>query len=104
MDGKIFSEEEIKKLMKPYSERFNLQMFCKQGTPVKGNDTTMYDCCFMDDLNVSVIISPDGNFRFERIVDLFKLSSQKMSPVDYPDHFERMYLRFRKTVERFGCD
>lgn len=96
-----FTEEYIKRVLEPYKNEFGLSLIMKCGNPnVMKEDE--YDCVFCDDLGVNIRVTTKGEFSFDKqIAYVYRLTSPKMSPIDYKDHFDRSYRRFRDTVMRF---
>ena len=92
------TESEINEFSKLYKEMYGWQLMARSGNKDRTDDT--YNYHFVDDANICIIINPNNKgFSFHKIVDgVFKLKSGEFTPLDYPDHFNKNYLRFRKIV------
>ena len=98
MDNKCMTEQEVESFAKPYKEKYGWQLMARSGNDSKSYDNYLYH--FVDDARVCIIINPENKgFSFSKIVDwIFRLASEEFTPLDYSDHFEKNYLRFRKIV------
>ena len=92
------TEREIDEFVKPYKENYGWQLRARSGNGNRTDDSYLYH--FVDDANICIIINPTNKgFSFNKTVDwVFKFKSDEFTPLDYPDHFEKNYLRFRKIV------
>ena len=94
------TEHEINKFIQPYEKEYGWSLVARSGNSSSGrtNDTYLYH--FVDDANICITINPvNKGFSFSKTVDfLFKLRSDEFTPLDYPNHFEKNYLRFRQIV------
>ena len=92
------TEHEINEFCHPYKEKYGWILFARSGNSNRIDKT--YSYVFIDDANICITINPTNKgFMFSKSVDfLFKLSSDEFTPLDYKDHFEKNYLRFRKIV------
>ena len=92
------TQAEVYTFVERYQNLYDWSLYSRSGNKNITDDTYLYH--FMDDLNISITINPNNKgFRFTKIVDnVFKLSSDEFTPLDYKDHFERNYLRFRNIV------
>ena len=92
------TEHEINKFVQPYKKEYGWSLVARSGNGNQIDDTYLYH--FVDDANICIIINPvNKGFAFRKTVDfLFKFQSDEFTPLDYPDHFEKNYLRFRKIV------
>lgn len=93
------SKKDIETILGKYVPDFRLVL--RQGNPSEKDKEYLY--VYTDDIGIYITIDPnDKSFSFSFIVDmLFKLSSENMSPIDYPNHFSKMYDKFRKNVIKF---
>lgn len=96
--------KEVDEFVKPYKDNYGWQLVARSGDGDRTDDSYKYH--FVDDLNMCIIINPNNKgFSFSKSVDfLFRLVSDEFSPLDYPNHFERNYLRFRKIVLEKGLE
>lgn len=94
----VMTEQEINKFVQPYKEEYGWSLISRSGNGNITDDAYLYH--FVDDANICIIINPvNKGFRFSKSVDiLFKLQSDEFTPLDYQDHFNKNYLRFRKIV------
>ena len=96
------SEKDLRAMMDKYIKMYNWMLFARCSTENSGvtEERDTYAYSFIDDLNINILIDPvSKSFEFTKIVDnAFKLESGEFSPIDYPDHFERFYMKFRKIV------
>lgn len=92
------TEQEVNEFIKPYKENYGWQLVARSGNGDRTDDSYRYH--FVDDANICIIINPNNKgFSFNKNVDwIFKLKSDEFTPLDYPNHFEKNYLRFRKIV------
>lgn len=92
------TEQEVEVFAKKYKEMYGWTLIARSGNGNETDDTYLYH--FVDDANVCIVINPvNKGFSFSKIVDfVFRLKSDEFTPLDYNDHFERNYLRFRKLV------
>lgn len=94
------SEKELMDCINPFKEKYDWSLIARSG-PAEGGDKYLY--IFIDDIGINIIVNPNNkNFRFEKIVDkIFFLKSPNMSPIDYENHFEKMYEKFRQSAKKF---
>lgn len=94
----IMTEKEVNEFVQPYKEQYGWSLYARSGNKDKTDDS--YNYLFVDDANICITINPTNKgFSFSKIVDfLFQLKSNEFTPLDYPNHFESNYLRFRKIV------
>ena len=93
----VMTQKEIDDFISIYRETYGVTLFAISGNKDITDDTYLYH--FVDDIGIAIIINPNTkSFKFSTSIDVFKLSSDDFSPLDYPDHFRRNYLRFRKLV------
>ena len=92
------TEKEILEFVEPYKDKYGWSLIARSGNGNQTDDT--YSYLFVDDANICITINPvNKGFSFSKRVDfLFSLKSDEFTPLDYQDHFERNYLRFRKIV------
>lgn len=92
------TEREIMDFVRPYKEKYGWRLIARSGNGNRTDET--YNYVFVDDANICITINPmSKGFCFIKNVDfLFKLKSDEFTPLDYPSHFEKNYLRFRKIV------
>ena len=98
------SEQEIKQFIKPYEDLYRWQLYARCGNESQDFDTYLYE--YVDDAGVCITINPvNKNFSFRKNVEfLFELKSNNFSPLDYPGHFEKFYLKFRRIVLEKGLN
>ena len=92
------TQSEVYEFIDRYIKIYDWYLCFRSGNKNITDDTYLYH--FIDDLNISITINPNNKgFRFTKIVDnVFTLSSDEFTPLDYKDHFEKNYLRFRNIV------
>lgn len=92
------TKKEVYDFIEPYEQQYEWQLVMRSGNKDRTDDTYRYH--FVDNANIGIMINPvNKGFSFHKSVDsVFELTSCEFTPLDYPDHFERNYLRFRKIV------
>ena len=92
------TKKEIDEFVKPYKEEYGWELMARSGNKEQIDDTYSYN--FVDDANICITINPvNKGFSFRKIVDyVFELRSNEFTPLDYPNHFDKNYKRFRKVV------
>ena len=92
------TKQEVNDFVKPYKDNYGWELIARSGNDNETNDNYLYH--FVDDANISIVINPvNKGFSFSKVVDfLFRLKSEEFTPLDYKNHFEQNYLRFRKIV------
>jgi hypothetical protein len=95
------SQKEIYDFLEPYIDLYDLKLWSREGNPDSGKE---YNYRFIDDLGINILINPNNKgFSFSYIVDfIFRLESDEFTPLDYTNHFDKAYLRFRKIVEKYS--
>ena len=97
MSGMI-TYQEVREFFKPYEDKYGWILMARSGNGDRTDDSYRYH--FVDDANICIVINPTNKgFRFIKSVDgVFELKSDECTTFDYPNHFERLYLRFRNIV------
>lgn len=92
------TQAEVEEFSKSYKEQYGWTLFSRSGNGNHTDDTYLYN--FIDDIGICITINPTNKgFSFRKIVDgVFELRSNEFTPLDYPDHFYKNYIRFRKIV------
>ncbi len=100
----MMTREEIDAFVALYQEKYKWQLVARSGNGDKTDDSYLYH--FVDDINIGITINPSNKgFKFSKTVDwVFNLQSGELTPLDYQDHFERNYLRFRKIILEKNLD
>lgn len=92
------TQNEIQTIIEPFVKLYNWSLHSRAGN--SNNDFSTYSYNYIDDAGIVITINPvTKEFSFKISVDyLFTLSSDAFSPIDYKNHFEMMYTRFRNLV------
>lgn len=95
------NEKEIYDFLKSYIVLYDFRLWSREGKADSGKE---YSYRFLDDLGINILINPNNKgFSFSYIVDfVFTLNSYEFTPLDYKDHFDKQYMRFRKIVEKYS--
>lgn len=96
------TEQEIKNIIQPYIDAYDWMLMARSGNGL--GSISEYNYHYVDNKGICIIINPvSKSFEFRKSVDfIFELNSGDFSPLDYPNHFEKFYKKFRNVVIEKG--